>query len=84
MAKKTLKGRYDNIPISDKTKEGMRLSIDDLAAIGRLLTLQDNAYEQMFDEFRVEFSQFKLDILDKLCDHEKRIRRIETELNIAV
>ncbi len=32
-------GRYDNVPISDKTRQGMTLTIDDLAAIGRLLTL---------------------------------------------
>lgn len=44
--------RYANIPISDKTKEGMRLTIDDLGAISRLLTLQDDAYDEQFQSIK--------------------------------
>ena len=40
--------RYDNIPISAETKKKMTLNIDDLAAIGRVLSLQDNVYDEQF------------------------------------
>lgn len=42
--------RYENIPLSDKTREGMSLNIDDLGAIGRMLSLQDHVYEEQFDD----------------------------------
>jgi chromosome segregation ATPase len=41
--------RYDNIPISAETKKKMTLNIDDLAAIGRVLSLQDNVYDEQFE-----------------------------------
>lgn len=67
--------RYENVPLSDKTKKGMVLTIDDLAAIGRLLTLQDDYYDDRFDKI-----ERKLDsIMEKLDDHEKRIKRLERE-----
>jgi len=44
------KYRYDNIPISDTTRKGMTLNIDDLGAIGRMLSLQDNVYDERFEE----------------------------------
>ena len=54
--------RYDHIPISEKTKAGMSLNIDDLAAIGRLLSLQDNAYEQTFDEILDAIKELRKDV----------------------
>jgi septal ring factor EnvC (AmiA/AmiB activator) len=42
--------RYSNIPISEQTRAGMSLNIDDLGAIGRLLSLQDDAYDEQFDK----------------------------------
>ena len=44
------KYRYDNIPISDTTRKGMTLNIDDLGAIGRMLTLQDDVYNERLEE----------------------------------
>ena len=35
--------------ISDKTFEEMSLKIDDLAAIGRVLSIQDEAYDEQFE-----------------------------------
>ena len=65
--------RYENVPISDKTKQGMTLTIDDLAAIGRLLTLQDNYYDEQFEKI------FKaVDEVQKiLVNHENRLCRLE-------
>jgi septal ring factor EnvC (AmiA/AmiB activator) len=42
--------RYANVPISEKTRAGMSLNIDDLGAIGRLLSLQDDAYDEQFEK----------------------------------
>jgi uncharacterized protein YdcH (DUF465 family) len=69
--------RYDNIPLSDATKKGMTLTIDDLAAIGRLLSLQDLANDEQFERI---FD--KLESVDRmLANHEKRIRFLEKRLN---
>jgi chromosome segregation ATPase len=42
--------RYENIPISEKTRAGMSINIDDLGAIGRMLSLQDDAYDERFEK----------------------------------
>jgi ABC-type Fe2+-enterobactin transport system substrate-binding protein len=68
--------RYDNVPLSDKTKKGMVLTIDDLAAIGRLLTLQDDYYDEQFQRIYDRLGA----IMAKLEDHEKRIKRLERKL----
>jgi len=39
---------YDKLPISDETKKGMSLNINDLGAIGRMLSLQDDVYDEQF------------------------------------
>jgi len=56
--------RYDHVPISEKTKAGMSLNIDDLAAIGRLLSLQDNAYEEQFDAILDSIKELRKDVND--------------------
>ena len=55
-------GRYDNVPISDKTRAGMTLTIDDLAAIGRLLTLQDDAYDEQFEKLFFEIRELREEV----------------------
>lgn len=67
--------RYENVPLSEQTKKGMTLKIDDLAAIGRLLTLQDDYYDEQFERIFKGLSE----IMTKLEDHEKRIKRLERE-----
>lgn len=54
--------RYDHVPISEKTKAGMSLNIDDLAAIGRLLSLQDNAYEEQFEQILTSIGELRKDV----------------------
>jgi peptidoglycan hydrolase CwlO-like protein len=49
--------RYSNIPISEQTRAGMSLNIDDLGAIGRLLSLQDDAYDEQFEKQNSRFSE---------------------------
>lgn len=65
--------RYENVPLSEKTREGMSLNIDDLAAIGRLLSLQDLYYDEQFEKI------FKaIEKIEKiLADHERRITCLE-------
>jgi len=48
-------GRYKNIPISERTIKGMSLNIDDLGAIARLLSLQDNVYDEQFEKMDKKF-----------------------------
>lgn len=68
--------RYDNVPISEKTKKGMSLNSDDLQAIGRLLALQDDAYDEQFEQIFA-----KLEIIEKkLENHESRICILERKL----
>jgi hypothetical protein len=69
--------RYDNIPLSEKTRQGMTLTIDDLAAIGRLLTLQDDYYDELFERVERKLTE----ILKKLDNHEKRICALEKKLS---
>lgn len=76
-------GRYDNIPLSEQTKKGMTLTIDDLAAIGRLLSLQDNVYEEEFKRLnkRLDSIERKQEsILKTLKDHEVRIKCLEEKV----
>lgn len=68
--------RYSNIPISDQTKKGMTLTIDDLAAIGRLLTLQDDYYEELFERLEKRL----VSIEKVLKNHERRIACLEKKL----
>lgn len=62
--------RYENPPLSDKTVKGMSLNIDDLAAIGRLLSLQDNVYDEQFDK-----------ILDLLKEQSLELKELRKEVN---
>lgn len=76
-------GRYDNIPLTEQTKKGMTLTIDDLAAIGRLLSLQDNVYEEEFKRLnkRLDSIERKQEsILKTLKDHEIRIKCLEEKV----
>ena len=61
--------RYENPPLSEKTVKGMSLNIDDLAAIGRLLSLQDNVYDEMFEK-----------VLQSLADQAIEIKALRTEV----
>ena len=70
------KTRYDNPPISDHTRSGMTLTSDDLQAIGRLLMLQDDAYEEQF-EILIEGQE---EIKRKLVSHERRIKCLEDKV----
>lgn len=61
--------------LSDKTIGGMTLTIDDLAAIGRVLSIQDDAYDEQFEKIHK-----KLDKIQKVLDnHEKRITCLEKQ-----
>ena len=62
--------RYDNIPISDMTRKGMSLNIDDLAAIGRLLSLQDNAYDEQFEK-----------LFESIKELSKEVHELREEVN---
>jgi len=41
--------RYENIPVSTKTREGMSLTSDDIQYLQRMLTVQDDSWNEAFD-----------------------------------
>jgi len=41
---------FDKLPISDKTKAGMKLSIDDVGILGRMLSIQDLVNDEEHEE----------------------------------
>ena len=79
--------RYDpdNLPLSEKTREGLTPnSIDQLKAISVMLSLQDDVYEDMFKKLFVAIADIKK-ILSRhkeiLEDHEKRIGSLEEKVD---
>jgi hypothetical protein len=80
------KSRYDNPPISKKTRDGMSLNIDDLGAIGRLLSLQDNWIEEQMQEVRdaIACVNVRIDDVERRVDNcEGRLDVIEDKLGIT-
>ena len=72
--------RYDNPPISEKTRQGMTLTIDDRAAIGRLLSLQDDVYEEALEKINKRLSSIERkqeNIMRIVKNHERRIQILE-------
>ena len=55
---------YDKLPISDETKKGMSLNINDLGAIGRMLSLQDDVYDERFTVLTEKIDLLLLGISD--------------------
>jgi archaellum component FlaC len=72
--------RYDNVPLSEHTRKGMTLNSNDLQAIGRLLMLQDDVYEEQFEKLcqGQKDIEKQLEGIKKMLDnHEKRITCLE-------
>jgi hypothetical protein len=72
--------RYDHVPISQKTREGMTLNSNDLQAIGRLLSLQDNVYDEEFEKMFLLLNRIETrlaEIEHTQAEHEKRIKILE-------
>lgn len=86
--------RYNNEEIkkrlSDKTVEGMSLKIDDLAAIGRVLSIQDDAYDEHFEEIDKTLKEQQLinreilatlkELKDDIKDLKTRVAGLETKI----
>lgn len=76
---------------SDKTFQGMSLKIDDLAAIGRVLSIQDDAYDEQFDQIYKALKDQQTtnkEILDSLkelksdiADLKIKVNGLETKIN---
>ena len=59
---------YDKLPISDETKKGMSLNINDVGAIGRMLSLQDDVYDEQFTSLTEKIDLLLLGINDLKLD----------------
>ena len=60
------KNRYDdlNIPVSQQTRDNMVLKIDDIAYIGRMLTLQDACQEVTMKEMENRITNTLSEVLN--------------------
>lgn len=77
MAKKIKNNRYafEKLPMSRQTREGVEkgIFIDILSALGDMMMLQDDVYEEQFKNILDGIN----DIKDVLHDHETRIGCLE-------
>ena len=81
-------GRYDlaNLPISEVTRKGLtKDNINQIGAIGRMLSLQDDVYDEQFDklckliEDQTKSFNLRFDAIDsRLTLIEDRMLKMET------
>ena len=69
--------RYDNIPISEQTRKGMTLTIDDLSVIKRMFDLQDLIFEETLEKMNKSFNRRFGEQLKSLRNHCTRIEELE-------
>ena len=77
------KDRYENVPISDVTRQNMTMNSDDLQAIGRLLTLQDLVYDEEFASIKEALNfqrEAYLVILDGMKELKGAIQSLQTDI----
>jgi hypothetical protein len=82
--------RYENIPISEKTRAGMSINIDDLGAIGRMLSLQDDAYDERFEKmFELQAKQSEsinfilntvVELKSDICELKGKVTGLEVQI----
>jgi hypothetical protein len=86
------KSRYDleNLPISQKTKDGLtKENIEYIGAIGRMLSLQDDAIEEFLQKqtnvlnLRFDSIEKRLDIIEQgATEREKRLSYLEKRASL--
>jgi chromosome segregation ATPase len=74
---------YDKIPISEETKKGMTLNINDLGAIGRMLAMQDAAYDEQFEAL-TEMNKVVKDSLDVILSQVRSMAVTINEVKAAM
>ena len=61
--------RYDNIPVSKKTRSGMSLTSDDIQFLKRMFDRQDKIIEDMIKNHKVENCPFA----DRINELESKV-----------
>ena len=74
---------YDKIPISEETKKGMTLNINDLGAIGRMLAMQDAAYDEQFEAL-TEMNKVVKESLDVILSQVRSMAVTINEVKAAM
>jgi hypothetical protein len=97
MTTKTTRYDFENLPISQKTRDGLTSeNINYLSAVGRMLSLQDDVYDDKFEEIiklikdqtaefnrRFDSIDRRLDSLERgATDREKRIEYLEQRASL--
>ena len=73
--------KYDNIPISNKTKKGMTLTIDDRAYLQRMFCLQDEVTTQYISDTYDKHAVLICDAVREMLDEIKRdLKSIHLEI----
>jgi len=90
MSCKDKKNKYDlhNIPASLQTKDGVNLNIDSIALIGRMLSTQDDCWQEEMENMQVRITtnlaeimtDFTKNIFQKLDEIQKDIKEIKDEI----
>jgi glutathionyl-hydroquinone reductase len=75
--------RYDieNIPVSKETERVLGESgIYVLGALGRMLSTQDDVYEEEFNSIKKSLERIEKSLRRKCLNHERRLVEIEAKL----
>lgn len=83
-----MENRYENIPLSVKTREDMTLSVGDIKHIQRALSIQDEYFEEQIEKMENRIieslasvlSDYNKNILDKLESIQADIAHIKDDI----
>ena len=62
------KNKYENIPVSAKTRKGMSLTSDDTQYLGRMLTVMDDSWNDAFDKSIAELTKALAEVIQAQND----------------
>jgi len=73
--------KYDNIPISNKTKNGMSLTADDQCWLKRIMDRQDECIEQYISDTYDKHAKIICDVVREMLDEiRKDLKSIHLEI----
>jgi hypothetical protein len=81
---------FDKLPINPKTREGIQETINQLGCVGRMLSMQDNYFEELFEGLNTSLITINktlatlvgqmAEVKEELANHEDRIGCNEKEI----
>ena len=75
------KSKYDNIPVSNKTKNGMSLTADDQLWLKRIMDRQDECIEQYISDTYDKHAKIICDVVKEMLDEIRQdLKSIHLEI----